>query len=89
MSKDDLHPEIRRIASLDGFSQHDDPDLENYITLKQYHAVLHQPENRVHALSQIDNALSDESVTLRKRSQLLRLRQRLSQTHEQLLKCGR
>ena len=51
---------------------------------------MNEPAARVAALAQVDAAIGqDDGTSLRAKSQLVSLRRKLSQTHEQLLKAGR
>jgi hypothetical protein len=85
----DPHPRLRNRALLDGLSEHADFDPEGFATTQQIKMVLHPPESRMQALQSLDEAMADESVPLKQRSQLLQLRRRMALTHEQLLKVGR
>jgi hypothetical protein len=85
----DPHPSIKHQALLDGWGEHDDIHPEAFTVFQQFKALLHSPDSRMQALNQLDNAIGQDGATLRSKSQLVSLRRRLSQTHEQMLKAGR
>jgi hypothetical protein len=86
---DDTHPAIRHCASLDGHSEKEDIDHDGFATYQQLKFVVSPPAHRMDALNQIDAQISQNSGTLRQKSELVDLRRRLSRTHESLLKAGR
>jgi hypothetical protein len=84
------HPAIKHWARRQGWSQHDEPDFDTFSVTQQYRMALSTPEDRMQALNDIDAALAaEDGTTLRAKSDLMRLRQEMSRTHEALLKAGR
>jgi hypothetical protein len=90
MSKDDMHPELRYQAEIDGWSQSAaDIDRDAFTAYQQFKMVLcPSPQIRRATLNEIDKEIGG-SGTLRSKSQLLELRRKLSHTHEALLRSGR
>lgn len=90
MSEKDLHPEIRYMAEVEGWSQAADIDRDAFTALQQFRMAMNSPGTRRAALNEIDRAIGqNDGQTLRSKSQLVDLRRKLSQTHERLLRIGR
>jgi len=86
---DELHKGLRRQAALDGFPSPDETSLEDLTVLQSLKMIVCGPEHRTNALEQLDDALADNSVNLRKRAQLLELKRRMSFTDKAMRKAGR
>jgi hypothetical protein len=90
MSENDMHPALKYQAELDGWSQGADIDRAVFDAYQSFKMTLHDPQIRRAAIDQVDRAIGeDDGITLRSKSQLVQLRQKLSRTHEMLLKAGR
>jgi hypothetical protein len=92
MTKRDLHYLIRQQAELDGYSpaKHGDLNHDQFTAVQQVKFALNGPEARAKSLHDLDNAIgAEDGSSLRAKSDLVRLRQDLSRTHQTLLKAGR
>jgi hypothetical protein len=90
MTERDMHPALRYQAELDGWSQSAEIDRAVFDAYQSFKMTLHDPQIRRAEFDQVDRAIGEnDGQTLRSKSQLVQLRQKLSQTHERLLKVGR
>jgi hypothetical protein len=90
MSENDMHPALKYQAELDGWSQSAEIPRDVFDAYQSFKMTLHDPQIRRAAIDQVDRAIGEnDGQTLRSKSQLVLLRQKLSRTHEMLLKAGR
>jgi hypothetical protein len=90
-SKDDIHPELKLAASLDGQSEQE-IDLDQFALSASVKFVVNPADLRAATLHKIDAAIDADQTNgrpLRQTSQLVSLRRRLGAVHDKLLRVKR
>lgn len=85
---DDPHPAIKRQNQYDGGSG-SDIDPENFAITQQLKFVMYDPGQRAATFEELDRIIGSNEGSLRQRSQLLRVRQRLAFTDRAMRKASR
>jgi hypothetical protein len=87
MSRDDLHPAIRRQADFDGAPSN--ASAEDVTVMNQIKMCLQTPDQRAVAFDQLDQIMGEQGTSLRSKARVLQMRRRLAFTDNALRRVGR